>query len=521
MLDYKLPVIKKNISFKTLSIVLTCIYALSLVPMLVLGFCNFPSADDFSMALQPHQDFVRTGNFFVALVSAIKKAHWIFFNYEGYYFSAFLTCLCPAVFSEKLYFLVTVIVISMLTFGVCYFFNALFVRAWKLDKHLTNVVSMTTLIMMIQFLKNEARVQAFYWWSGAVNYIFTFGMAFFWVGLIIRTLYEENEKACKKHFIWACILAFPMGGANYMSALELAILMVLLIFICVMNRFSKIVIEDLGDIGKKYVKLIWIPAVINLIGFVMSITAPGLKYRKAETEGFSPIKSVLLSLYGTFDNVIDKMARWETFVVLLFLIPVLWKLSEGLKNKLRHPVVFTIFAYGMVSSNMTPLYYGVGNLDSGRVIVLAWMEFVFFAVMAEFYIIAWVRGVFKQNGNTGENSFSWEASAAIMFIAGILVFGSVLCVVPSPHYYCSTEALYELVSGNAARYKAENEERLRILHDKTIKDAVLKPHKSKPKLLFNEDIVYIDNTKPQNGNQWINGAMASYYEKDSLTLSKE
>ena len=78
MLDYKLPVIKKNISFKTLSIVLTCIYALSLVPMLVLGFCNFPSADDFSMALQPHQDFVRTGNFFVALVSAIKKAHWIF-----------------------------------------------------------------------------------------------------------------------------------------------------------------------------------------------------------------------------------------------------------------------------------------------------------------------------------------------------------------------------------------------------------------------------------------------------------
>ena len=104
MLDYKLPVIKKNISFKTLSIVLTCIYALSLVPMLVLGFCNFPSADDFSMALQPHQDFVRTGNFFVALISAIKKAHWIFFNYEGYYFSAFLTCLCPAVFSEKLYF---------------------------------------------------------------------------------------------------------------------------------------------------------------------------------------------------------------------------------------------------------------------------------------------------------------------------------------------------------------------------------------------------------------------------------
>ena len=72
MLDYKLPVLKKNISFKTLSNVLICIYVLSLIPMLILGFYNFPSADDFSMALQPHQDFVRTGNFFVAFFSALK-----------------------------------------------------------------------------------------------------------------------------------------------------------------------------------------------------------------------------------------------------------------------------------------------------------------------------------------------------------------------------------------------------------------------------------------------------------------
>ncbi len=537
MLDYKLPVLKKKISFKTLSNVLICIYVLSLIPMLILGFYNFPSADDFSMALQPHQDFVRTGNFFVAFFSALKKAHWIFYNYEGYYFSAFLTCLCPAIFSEKLYFLVPVIVISMLTFGVCYFYNALFVKTWKLDKHLTNVVSMTTLIMMIHFLKNEARSQAFYWWSGAVNYVFTFGMAFFWVGLLLRVLYDEDKRACKRHFIWACIWAFPMGGANYMTELELAILMVLMIFICVMHKFSKISVEGLGEVGLRYIKLIWIPAVIYLVGFVMSITAPGLSNRKAETEGFSPVKSVLLSLYGTFDVIIDKMARWETLVVLLFLIPIFWKLAGGLKGKLRHPVVFTVFAYGMVSSNMTPLYFGVGNFDSGRVIVLAWMEFVFFAIMTVFYITAWVRNIFEEKAaSKEEKSFSWEASSAILVIAGILIFGSALCIVPSPHYYSVTSAIYDLASGNATQYKAENAERLSALKDDNNKDVVLKPYEVRPEMLFNQDIIVLSEDmlkemkelKESKGYEaweesdieWINRAMARYYEKDSLTLSK-
>ena len=237
---------------------------------------------------------------------------------------------------------------------------------------------MATLIMMIQFLKDsKARNQGFYWWSGAVNYVFTFGMAFFWVGLLIRILYDENKKACMGKFIWACIWAFPLGGANYLTALELAIVSVLVIFICVMNKFSKIGVEGLGEIGKKYIKLLWIPALINLIGFGFSVTSPGIEIRSAETTGDGPIKAVLLSLYGTFNVIMDEMARWETLVVLLFLVPIFWVLVGKLKNKLRHPFVFALFAYGMVSSNLTPPYYAVSNFDEGRLVVLAWMEFVF------------------------------------------------------------------------------------------------------------------------------------------------
>ena len=245
----------------------------------------------------------------------------------------------------------------------------------------------------------------------------------------------------------------------------------------------------------------------------------------------------MLSLYGTFDVIIDKMARWETLVVLLFLIPVFWKLAEGLKGKLRHPVIFTVFAYGMVSSNMTPLYFGVGNFDSGRVIVLAWMEFVFLAIMTVFYITAWVRNIFDEKlTSKEEKSFSWEASSAILVLAGILIFGSALCVVPSPHYYSVTSAVYDLTTGNAAHYSKENAERLRILNDSNTKDVVLEPYEVRPEMLFNQDVIVLSEDmlkemkelKESKGYEawedskieWINRAMARYYEKDSLTLSK-
>ena len=522
MLDYKFPFIKKNISFKALSIVMICIDVLSLIPILVLGFYDFPSADDFSMALEPHLKFVATGNVFSTIVAAFVKAHWIFFNYEGYFFSALLTCLCPAVFSEQLYFLVPFIIISMLTFGVCYFFNAFFVKAFKLDKHLSTVVSMATLIMMVQFLKTSgARAQGFYWWSGAVNYVFTFGMAFFWVGLLLRILYDEDKKACKRKFIWACIWAFPMGGANYLTALELAIISFLIIFICVMNKFSKIGIEGLGEIGRKFVKLIWIPAVINLIGFGFSVTAPGIKIRSAETVSNSPVKAVLLSLYGTFNVIIDEMARWETLVVLLLLVPIFWKLAGELRHKLRHPLIFIVFAYGMVSSNMTPAYYAVSNFDEGRLVVLAWMEFVFFAALSVFYLTAWIRGLIedkffsavKESGKS--DSFSHEASSAILVLFAVLIFGSALCVVPNPHYYTATSALYEIASGNAARYRSENSERLKALKDPSLETVVLREYTDAPDMLFYKDI-----TDPGFDDYWINGSMAKYYNKKEIAIER-
>lgn len=516
MFSYDLPKWKYQINKKYLSIILTVIYVLSIVPMLVLGFYDFPSADDFSMALQTHQAFVETGSVFSAVIASLQKAWLVYSQYEGYFFSIILTNVCPSAFSESLYFLTPFIILGMLTFGVLYFFDALFVRVWKLDKDLTNSVAMITLMLMIQSVpKNGPRVEAFYWYSGAINYTFTFGMAFFWIGLLMRSVYDGDLKARKRKLIWASFWGFWMGGANYLTALGLAIISVLIIFICVMVK-KGIFRQDI-----KWDK-IWIPTVFNLVGFACSCFTPGNLVRSAETEHISAVKSVLLSLYSTFDMMTNDMARWELWVALILLIPIFWTMAGEVKVRFQHPFMFVLFSFLLVSSNMTPPFFAVGNIEAGRLKALAWMEYVFLLVLTLFYLTVWFKQYYEDKnkavcekvneaGRKNTMTISVTSSFAIGVCIGFLIIGSGLSVVPEHDYYSGTSALFAIADGSAATYRKETQERLAILRDESIRDAELAEYSVHPEMLFYWDVT-------PDKNEWVNQATATYYNKDSVRL---
>jgi len=538
MFSYKTPKFNIQLNTKKLSIFFTTVYILSLVPMLALGFYDFPSADDFSMALETRQYFVQNGDFFGTVLASLQKSWVVYSQYEGYFFSIILTCICPSVFGEGFYFLTPFLVLGMLTFGVCYFFDAFFVRTLHLDRDLTNTVRMLTLLMMVQCLNGEGtRAEAFYWYSGAINYTFTFGMAFFWLGLLIRSVYEEDEKKRFRKFVWASIWAFFMGGANYLSALELAICSVLLLFVFIMVKLGKFDIQGIDNTQRKSFSRIWVPLVINLIGFSFSCFGPGNSNRFAETTQMSPVKAVFVSLYDTFDMLFNDMTRWEVLVILILLVPVFWKMAQKLKVRFEHPILFSLFAFLLVSSNMTPPIFATANIDAGRLRALAFMEYVFMLVMVVFYLTAVARQFFDEryvradvkkysemsefNANVSEsardaglnnnNVFSSVHSIIIASCITILMIGSALSIKPEPEYYSCTSALYDIVSGRAATYKQENADRLEILRDDSIQNAELTEYSVHPEMLF-----YMDVTP--DSSEWINQATAIYYEKETTVL---
>ena len=510
MFSYTTPNFIKRIDTKKLSAFFTIIYVLGLIPMLILAFYDWPSADDFSMALQTHQAYVGTGSFFAAIAASLQKSWWVYTNYVGYYFSTILTDICPSVFGEKFYFITPILMIGMLTFGVCYFFDALFVRVWKMDPHLTNIARMITLLLMVQSMpKGSVRVEAFYWYSGAVNYTFTFGMALFWIGLLLRSVYDDDAKSRKRKIIQASFWGFWLGGSNYMTALELSIISVIILFLFFMIKKGIFTLDGADEGKQKSFGYIWIAALTNLIGFACSCLTPGNTSRNAITSHVNPLRAVMLSVYSVYDLLINSMTRWEVLAAMALLIPVFWLMGGALKHKLEHPVLFPLFSFLLVSSNVTPCYYAVGNIEAGRIQALFWMEYIVMLTLTVFYLTVWARQ--RMDGEAPFDKFTYNQSILLVICIAFMIAGAVLSVIANARYFCATSAAYDLISGNAAEYKAENEERLNVLLDDSVRDAVLKEHQSQPELLF-----YLDVT-PDSG-EWINTTTAIYYEKDSVVI---
>lgn len=548
MFTYKLPKLNIELNIKILSIVATLIYVVTTVPLLVVGFYNWPSADDMSLALETYRCWNNTGNIFATFFTAFKVGFNEYMNWMGYFFSNVMFCYSPSIFGERWYALVAFEMLGILTFGVCYFFNALFVRTFKTDKHLANTAAMLTLTVIVQCMPaGLPRVESFYWFSGAINYMFMFSMALFWLGLVIRIACDEGKGRGWKLF-WACFWGFWLGGANYMTALQCAICSALIIVIVVLFKCGFVKLDALENIGNSEnesnehlkksgsvlcngynIRLIWLPACINLLGFMASCFAPGNATREALVEGFGPVKAILVAILYEYNMLINQYTRWEVLVAAALMIVISWKMSDSIRHKFEHPFIFTVFAFGLSASNMVPPLYALSSMEAGRLKSIVYAEYIVMMILVVFYVTVWAKQsiekrfeasgrnseelskITSERGKDSDNSFSPLLSQMILIGAAFILFGSVLCVYDDPQYYSASAAIYDVASGDAATYLSENQERLAVLKDENIKDAVLLPYSKKPSMLSFDDIT-------EDSEYWINRIMARYYEKDSVVL---
>lgn len=511
MFDYKTSKLNIQPSSKMISIILTAVYVASIIPMLIIGFYNWPSADDFSMAFEVHEYYASTGNILGVIGASFDKTVNLYNTWIGYFFSSFMTGLSPSVFSEKAYFLVPFIIIGMITLGVCFFFKALFVYLMGLDKHLSNSVAMLTLIIMINSLEQEgARAEAFYWYSGAINYSFMFGLSLLWIGILIKTV-SDSSFVKRKHIsriVIASILGFMLGGANYMTALGMGICSFLIVFILLMIKLGKFTLWD--NIEKRNLSFMYIPAICNILGLVVSAIAPGNSVRSASSQGFGAVKSVLVSVFYVFDMCISDMTRWEVILGLFIVAIISFKMADKMKHKLRHPFMFVLFAFLFTASTMTPPLYATGNISAGRLHSLVWMNYVVMMVLAVFYISIWIRQQISSATHVG-TSFSEGLNTLLVITVVFLIFGSLLCVKEDAYYYSSTSAICDILNSNAKMYNEQCKERLALLTDSSVNEVELKELQVRPELLFYQDIT-------ADSDEWVNTVVARYYHKEKVRI---
>ncbi|WP_026517090.1 DUF6056 family protein [Butyrivibrio sp. MC2021] len=485
-----------KLNVKHLSTALIVFYVLSIIPMIILGFYNFPSADDFSMALETHRHFRETGSVLSSLGYGLYMGYWYYMNWTGYFFSAALTALCPGVFSEGLYPLTTIIMLGSLTLGVFFFFDAVVVKKLGISKYYARIISVLALLPMIQSMPREgARNEAFYWYSGSINYCFMFGLGLFWLGLMIRL----SEKKSTALIAATSVLGFLLGGANYMTALSLAVMS------------AAFVIFDIY--GRKKT-LIFIPALCNIIGLIISMTAPGNSVRGEALNYMNPVVAVFRSIYHVFDMCINEWLTWEVPVMLALVAIICFKAGRSLSIRLRHPVLFSTFCFLMVAVNIVPPLYAMGNFEAGRMVAIIWMQFVLMLVLLVMYDSMWLSQLLNDKNVTESGELLGSAAGSgFLSMLGLLAAGLLLSLYVDPGYITSASAISDLAAGNAGIYAKENRDRLQILKDDSVSDAELKEYSVKPSLLYFSDVT-------EDTEDWVNKAVADYYEKSSVRLVK-
>lgn len=554
---------ERNCDLQRLSYLLIVIYALSLIPVLVIGKYDYPSADDFSMGLGTRLVYEATGSLLAVAGKILSETVRYYRTWIGYFTSCLFTTVSPATFGEAWYALTPAVILLALHVGVAVFFYALMEKALGMNRYVRRCMTVLALFLMVQRMpEGSLRVEAFYWYSGAGNYTLTFSAGLLYLAFYVLSVCGVRRKNRSLFLILACIMGFLAGGGNYLSALSFAVVSVLFAIYLVNMKIRQ---GENSRMGRLCVIGCLLPAAFYLCGFAVSCLSPGNRIRGGEAEGYGALKSILLSLYYTLSYPLNQWMNWAVLLILALTGVIFWMgfaesggsganagagnaaASEKPEEKVRGaaasetcsgaqavqlrfaaPFPAAVLAYGIVSCVVTPALYAQGNMDAGRIQSTFWLHAVLVLLLLEWYLVGGLYRRFSKEQNVSAASCLRNVSAAAClqnvsaasclrngaggFVRAILLFFlvfSLLAVKGNPDFYTGTSAVSELLDGSAAQYGRENEARLRILKNPGEQDAVLPRYTVQPNLLYFEDV-------SEDPGDWINQKMSEYYGKNSI-----
>lgn len=526
---------ERNCDIRRLSHLLIVIYALSLIPVLVIGKYDYPSADDFSMGLGTRLVYEATGSLFAVAGKILSETARYYRTWIGYFTSCLFTTVSPATFGEAWYALTPAVILLALHVGVVVFFYALMEKALGMNRYVRRCMTVLALFLMVQRMpEGSLRVEAFYWYSGAGNYTLTFSAGLLYLAFYVLSVCGVRRKNRSLFLVLACIMGFLAGGGNYLSALSFAVVSVLFAVYLVNMKIRQ---GENSRMGRLCVIGRLLPVAFYLCGFAVSCLSPGNRIRGGEAEGYGALKSILLSLYYTLSYPLNQWMNWAVLLILALAGVIFWmgfaekttcSGAQAVQLRFAAPFPAAILAYGIVSCVVTPALYAQGNMDAGRIQSTFWLHAVLVLLLLEWYLVGGLYRRFskEQNGsaasglqNVSTASGLQNASAAPClqngaggFARAILLFFlvfSLFAVKGNPDFYTGTSAVSELLDGSAAQYGRENEARLRILKNPREQDAVLPRYTVQPNLLYFEDV-------SEDPGDWINQKMSEYYGKNSI-----
>lgn len=466
----------------------------SLIPLLVLGFYNHPCTDDFNYGLYAAQAVKSGESIFDILAAAARKTAETYQNWQGTFSAIFLMALHPAVFSEQLYCVTPFVMIGSVLFGTFFFLHTVCVQRFSMPRSHWVTLSCVVVFFSIQFAPSA--YEGFFWYNASLFYTFFYGVSLCCYALLVKFFYAESKSKAIAELCGAAFLAFFIGGGNYPTALLTCLIFIAAVGFSIVKKLPKSKIFGAA-----------LCFVLETAAFAVSVLAPGNSVRQDKFETHpGAVEAVLNALL----SAVQKILEYTTLPVMLgilLLLPIFLHTAKKMKFSFPLPILAPIAMVCILGVEMTPPYYAMTQLGAQRIHDLYYYSYWLLLAATVFYLCGWVthRCHVKLDGK-------YNQSLSQGFMVGV---AAVLCLtlVCSPDFkeiHC-VNAAGDLLNGTAAEYDRQMEERVAILQDPDIEDAVVSPITTAPELfppagyVLNESAEYLTNQR-----------VAAFYGKNSV-----
>lgn len=479
---------KENFFNKLLSLMAIWFFILTLIPICYLSFVNRASGDDYGYGTYTRAAWVTTHSLIEVGKAIWRTIRQYYYGWQGTWFSIALFSLQPEVFSEKAYVITTLLILFLWIGSTFLLFKEILVKRRKLDKWSYRLITVLFLLISIQFIPSTK--SAIFWFNGCAHYMIPFTMC----QLLMFWLLRFGLQYKLRNLVGIAVLMALLGGSNYQAAL----------FAVIVAFYAGI--ADYWEKRNRRIFLLLIPIVLETIGLIISMKAPGNKVRGGEEFGLSFAKAVetvgLSFVEGikTIGTYLQEKPLIFVGILILFLFMLKAMENRTEKMTMKFPVIRILALFCLYCAMQAPAIYANVEVSGG----VHNMNYQVFLLMAGGIGLIISELAVNRITFTREN-FNRKIVIPVVFICLILI---VVCrgnIKESTCFKC----MEYIVSGQASDYKEQMDLQTKLLMDEDTQDVVLP---------FINDVqgplMHMPATEDKEA--WTNTVIREFYGKDSV-----
>lgn len=465
-----------------------------LVPMLKAAQYDVPSADDYANGLTTYRALKTTGSAAEVLKAAWNRVYELYYSWQGTFTAIFLFTLNPMIFGEQYYQLGPWIILITLLAGIFYLTVTVWSGMFRAPKTESCIIAVIWAVLCTQFLPRAS--QGIYWYTGAIYYSFYFSLAAIAFALLLRYILRKTGDRGLGKLIAASLLFLFIGGGNLVTCLTAAVVLLSMEFVLLVRK-------------RKEWKTLLLPTLCFFFTFGLNAAAPGNSQRQVYFPQPGPVQAVFLSFREAW-NFGREWFSLPVLALILLLIPLFWRIASRPGLQFPLPGLVSLYSVCLTGVMFYPPIYAMTehNLRNlGRITNIIFFGMMGLTIFNLFYWIGWL----SQKGILSEKLFPASRknrfSLAYLLLM-LLLFGFGMTQIK---WFDTTSisAFRSYRSGQMGNYWHTYKERLEILKDPEVKDAVLKRFPYRPYVLFYQEL----SADPAD-----NVTIAEWYGKDSVII---